>query len=178
MRLNSSEPYYNTTGDSTRHNKKGELLIGIFSTHCFNETYTHCGQTRTLSRILHPDGKFPIFSYKKNLTTATIITPSTNIIVRGLSIRSPGAHLLTVALIVDGAQGVVIDGVSIDAIMAGIGVSSSHLVQVQSCRFNRVNHVWLGYSLMVGCFTVGVSMTNCIGDKVSMNTGLTQSLLI
>jgi hypothetical protein len=66
---------------------------------------------------------------------------------------------------VDGTQGVLIDSCSFEQIMAGIGVSSSHLVQVTGCRFNRVNHVGLGYSVMVGCFTNGISVTNCIGDK-------------
>jgi hypothetical protein len=103
VRLNSSEQYYNTTGDSSRHNKKGELLVGVFQTQCANETYTNCGQTRKPSRTLHPDGKSPIFGYKKALTSATIITPSTNIAVRGLSVRGPGAHLLTVALAVGGS---------------------------------------------------------------------------
>eukprot|EP01051_Picozoa_sp_SAG22_P005699 SAG22_NODE_347_length_11873_cov_15.313997_3_plen_1456_part_00 len=165
VRLNSSEQYYNTTADSTRHNKKGELLVGIFTTECVNETYTACGQTRQPSRTLHPDGKSPIFGYQKALTSATIITPSTDIAVRGLSVRGAGAHLLTVALSVDGAQGVIMSECSFEHIMAAIGIQSAHLVHITSCRFNRINHVGLGYSVMIGCFNVGISMTNCIGDK-------------
>ena len=96
---------------------------------------------------------------------ATIITPSRNLAVRGLSIRGAGAHLLTVALSVDGASGVRISGCAFENLMAAIGVSSSHQVQVSECRFNRIDHVGLGYSLMVGTFTVAVTMSNCVGDK-------------
>lgn len=141
VRLNSSEMYYNTTQDSTRRNKKGELLVGVFETQCPSETVTDCGHTRAPSRVLYPEGKSPIFGYSKALTSATIITPSTNIAVHGLAIRGAGAHWLTIALVVDGARGVVIDSCSFEQIMAGIGVSSSHLVQVTNSRFNRIDHV-------------------------------------
>ena len=165
VRLNSSEMYYNSTQDSTRRNKKGELLVGVFETQCPSETVTDCGQTRAPSRVLYPEGKSPIFGYNKALTSATIITPSTNIAVHGLAIRGAGAHWLTVALVVEGARGVVIDGCSFEQSMAGIGVSSSHLVQVINSRFNRIDHIGLGYSLMVGEFVLGLTMANCIGDR-------------
>ena len=141
VRLNSSEMYYNSTQDSTRRNKKGELIIGVFETQCPSETVTQCGQTRAPGPVLFPDGKSPIFGYSKTLTSATIITPSTNLAIRGLAIRGAGAHWLTVAIAVDGARGVVIDGCSFEQIMAGIGVSSSHLVQITNSRFNRIDHV-------------------------------------
>lgn len=184
VRLNSSEQYYNTTADSTRHNKKGELLVDVFTTDCANETYTACGQTRQPSRTLHPDGKSPIFGYQKALTSATIITPSTDIAVRGLSIRGAGAHLLTVALSMDGVQGVIISECSFEQIMAAMGIQSAHLVQITSCRFNRINHVGLGYSVMIGCFNVGISMTNNIGDKgrhfmtTVGNTGIARGITV
>ena len=124
LRLNSSELYYTTTRDSVRNNKKGELLV---STATFGAP----------TRLFAPDGKSPIFSYNRSLTSATIVTPSRNILVHGLSVRGAGAELMTIALSVSGARGVTISGCSFDRLMAAIGVDTSHLVLVSQVCTDR-----------------------------------------
>eukprot|EP01047_Picozoa_sp_COSAG01_P071641 COSAG01_NODE_11175_length_1990_cov_1.129032_2_plen_268_part_00 len=78
LRLNSSEVFYHTTADSTRNNKKGELLsFGLVSP-----------ANLTGSVRASVFGKGPLFQYAANMTTATAIVPSRNINVLGLGLTA------------------------------------------------------------------------------------------
>lgn len=155
LRLNSSEVFYHITTDSTRNNRKGELLS--FS------SVVGAGSPGVIQAFVH--GKGPLFGFAKANTTATAIEPSTNIKVLGLGVTGMGAIHETTAMTFDGVQGLSVSGVFLDAVNVGIAFSSSHRVSVTQNTFSRIDMVGLGYSVVIGTFNLAVMISGNVGDK-------------
>ena len=154
LRLNSSEVFYHITTDSTRNNRKGELLT-------FSSLVS--GPGGDLQAFIH--GKGPLFGYAKVNTTATAIEPSTNIKVLGLAVTGQGAIHETTAMTFDGVQGLSVSGVFLDAVNVGIAFSSSHRVSITANTFSRIDMIGLGYSVVIGTFNLDVDVSGNVGDK-------------
>lgn len=155
LRLNSSEVFYHTTADSTRNNKKGELLsFGLVSP---------ANLTGTVRASVY--GKGPLFQYAANMTTATAIVPSRNINVLGLGLTGRGAIHQNTGLHFDSVQGLLVSGVKLDAVDVGVALASCKSCTIAANSFSDINMVGLGYSIMIGTFCLGVDVTGNVGDK-------------
>ena len=151
LRLNSSARYFHTTKDSTRNNKKGELL-----------TFAATAADGKRGFI---EGKGPVFSYAANATTATVISPARNLQVLGLAVTGAGATYKTQAFNFDGTESVRVSGCTLDALNVGIGLASSHQILVSGNSFSRIDMVGLGYSVMIGTFVLSVEVSGNTGSK-------------
>ena len=142
LRLNSSEVFYHHDCCSMRNNKKGELLV-------FGSVVPSPGGAGHVQAFIY--GKGPLFGYSAANTTATAIVPSRNIKVLGLGLTGRGASFENTALAFSGCEGLLVSGVRLDALDAGIAIGSCKTVTVSDNSFSDINKVGLGCEWAFPC---------------------------